>query len=234
MNVLAFDTCFAAVSAAVGRCTARDERDVRDRYEALTIGHAERLLPIIDAVMSDAGLAFKDIDRIAVTLGPGGFTGLRVGIATARALALALHRPVVGISSLTLMAAHADGLLGAKRNGQSLAVIVDARRAAYYVQVFGETAFHPLTQPELLTESEAIDRLPTGALTLVGSGAAKIVQAAQRTDIELALTDLQPHARTLALLAPALPLIDAVKPLYLRDADAKPSSFPSLSRRIGP
>jgi tRNA threonylcarbamoyladenosine biosynthesis protein TsaB len=107
MNVLAFDTCFGAVSAAVRWKSARGEWLLREAYEPLTVGHAERLLPMIDDVMIGSGLTYQQLDRIAVTIGPGGFTGLRVGVAAARAMALATGKPVVGLTSLAAMAERA-------------------------------------------------------------------------------------------------------------------------------
>ena len=234
MNVLAFDTCFAAASAAVRWRSARGEWLLLENYEAIATGHAERLLPMIDSVMIGAGLAFADIDRIAVTLGPGSFTGLRASIAAARALALAAGKPVVGLSSLEAMAERASLLLGTRRESRKLAVAVDARRGANYVQIFGENIGEPLSPPQLLTAAEAAAMLPAGAVVLVGSGGPAIASAAGRADVEAVLPDLQPHARQLALLAPVLPVLDRVTPMYLRAADAKPSTAPSLSRRIGP
>ena len=98
MGVLAFDTCFGAVSVAVRWQSARGEILLREDYEERETGHAERLMPMIESVMHGAGLRFSSINRIAVTLGPGSFTGLRIGIAAARALGLAANIPVVGMT----------------------------------------------------------------------------------------------------------------------------------------
>ena len=127
MNVLAFDTCFSAVSVAVRWQGAGGERLLREAYEERSAGHAERLFPMIAEVMDGAGLPFAAIDRIAVTLGPGTFTGVRVGISAARALALALGKPVVGITSLAAMACRAEELLGERLGGRQLVVAVDAQ-----------------------------------------------------------------------------------------------------------
>ena len=234
MAVLAFDTCFAAVSVAVRWQSARGEWLLREAYEPIAVGHAERLLPMIDEVMGASGLRYGDLDRIAVTLGPGGFTGLRAGVAAARALALAIERPVVGLSSLAVMAERANLLLGQRRAGRPLVIAVDARRAAFYSQVFGENAGDPLSTPLILDQAAAIAQWPAGAVIVAGSGAAALVQASGRADAEAMLPDLQPHARQLVLLAPILPPLDRVIPLYLRPADAKPPATPPLPRRAGP
>lgn len=237
MNVLAFDTCFGAVSAAVRWRSARGEWLLREAYEPLAVGHAERLLPMIDSVMDGAGLSFGQLDRLAVTVGPGGFTGLRVGVAAARAFALATGVPVVGLNSLAVMAERANLLLAGSRGGRPLVVAVDARREALYVQVFGENAGDPLSEPQLLPANEAERLVPDGAI-VVGTGGAIIIEAlragGRAITAQALLPDLQPHARQLALLAPILTPLDRVTPLYIRSADAKPPSAPPLSRRTGP
>ncbi len=234
MNVLAFDTCFGTVSAVVRWDGAGGNGLLQEAQETLAVGHAERLLPLIDKVMAAAGLRYADLHRIAVTVGPGSFTGLRVGVATARALSLATGLPVVAMTSLAVMAAEADMLLGAVRHGRPIAVVVDARREANYVQIFGAHSNQPLSEPKLMTCAQAAAALPAEAMLVVGSGAAAVVACVRRGDVEAALPDLQPHARHLALLAPVLKPLDRVNPLYLRAADAKPSTAPSLARRTGP
>ena len=168
-----------------------------------------------------------------MTIGPGGFTGLRVGVAAARALALATGLPVVGMSSLAVMAERALQLMCDSRGGKALVVAVDARRGALYVQVFGDNSGDASSAPLLMTVNEAVAALPSGAVVVVGSGGPMIVEASGRADVESALSSLQPHARQLTLLAPVLPVLDHVVPLYLRAADAKPSTAQPLSRRPG-
>ena len=135
MNVLAIDTCLGAVSAAV-RWRGPDGWLLRDSYLPLSADHAERLFPRIAEVMDGAGLAFSALDRIAVTVGPGGFTAVRVGISAARALALATGKPVVATTSLAVMAHRAEEMLGEPLGGRQLMVAVYAGRGAHYVQSF--------------------------------------------------------------------------------------------------
>src|SRR6185436_15921061 len=126
MSVLALDSCLGAVSVAVRWRDARGQWQMRDAYEERSIGHAEWLIPMTRDAMRAAGLAFSDLQRIAVTAGPGSFTGVRAGVAAARGLALATGLPIVGATSLAVMAHRADALLGAARAGRLLAVAVDA------------------------------------------------------------------------------------------------------------
>ena len=228
MNVLAFDTCFGAVSVAVRWRSARGEWLLREAYEVRTAGHAERLFPMIAEVMAGAGLAFSSIDRIAVTLGPGTFTGVRVGVAVARAFALTTGRPVVGVTSLAVMAHRADLLLGQERAGYPLAVAVDARRDMVYFQLFPDLAV-ATGEALLATPEQAASAIEQQPVLVVGSGAAAVVAAAG-TQAEARLPDLQPHARSLAVMAPDLAPLARVTPIYLRSPDAKPQADKALPR----
>jgi tRNA threonylcarbamoyladenosine biosynthesis protein TsaB len=104
MNVLGFDTCLPALSVAVGREIRTPDARVVAFTEPMATGHAERLLPLIADLIAQSGLAITDIDRIAVTVGPGSFTGTRIGIAAARALKLASEIPIVTYTSLEAIA----------------------------------------------------------------------------------------------------------------------------------
>jgi tRNA threonylcarbamoyladenosine biosynthesis protein TsaB len=234
MNVLAFDTCLGGVSVAVRWQSARGEWLSRDRFEARQGGHAERLMPLIAETMQEAGLGFSDLERIAVTVGPGTFTGVRGGVAAARGLALASGLPVVGATSLAVMAHRADELLGSGDQGL-LAVAVDARRGMVYIQLFAD-APDPTSQPLLLAPDAVAALVGVEPVTVVGSGAAAVAAAivAAGGKAEARLPDLQPHAHSLAQLAAALTPVSPLRPLYLRPPDVKPQSDKSLSRAVVP
>ncbi len=227
MNILAFDTCFGACSVAVRKRTARGDVIVLEEYEERTSGHAEVLIPMMQRVMDAAHLEFRDLTRIAVTEGPGSFTGTRICVATARGLALALGKPIVAMTSLMAMALRADHLLGAKRADRVLAVCVDARKGQVYAQLFGENGGDVLCDPLLVTPQELVRQLDGQAFLAVGSGAKAVIDAIgpavdSQPIGEAALPSLEPHARLLALLAPGLPVRAHLSPLYLRPPDAKP------------
>jgi tRNA threonylcarbamoyladenosine biosynthesis protein TsaB len=234
MNVLAFDTCLGGVSVAVRWQGARGGWLACDRFELREGGHAERLMPMIAEVMEEAGLAFSDLERIAVTVGPGTFTGVRGGVAAARGLALASGVPVVGATSLAVMAHRADELLG-PRDEQLLAVAVDARRGMVYLQLFAD-AQDRTSRPLLLAPEEVAALVAAKPVTIVGSGAPAVAGAivAAGGKAEAHLADLQPHARSLALLAPHLTPISPLRPLYLRLPDVTPQADKSLSRAVTP
>src|SRR5476651_461817 len=131
MRVLAIDTALEACSAAV----LNTDRASIAAHETLPMarGHAEALIPLIARVLDRAGLTFSEIDRIAVTTGPGSFTGLRVGISAARGIALATGKPAVGLSTL---AAYAAPFI-ASDDTLPVVSVIDARHDHVYLQVFG-------------------------------------------------------------------------------------------------
>jgi tRNA threonylcarbamoyladenosine biosynthesis protein TsaB len=233
MNILAFDTCLGAVSAAVrgrrgdGTWLERGVAEVRER------GQAERLLPMLAEVMAEAGLAFADLDRIAVTLGPGSFTGVRVGVAAARALALATGLPVVGATSLAVMAHQAFERLGPALEGRTLAVAADARRGMIHLQLFA-LGVAGAGEPLML----AVDKSPLAvegrAVTVVGPAAWAVADAmaAAGRDAQAALAELQPDARALARMAAHLAPISPPRPLYLRPPDVRSQAAHSLPRAL--
>jgi tRNA threonylcarbamoyladenosine biosynthesis protein TsaB len=227
MNVLAFDTCLGAVSAAV-RWRGADGWLVREAYERRQAGHAERLVPMIAEVMDGGGLSFASLDRIAVTLGPGGFTGVRVGVSAARALALATGKPVAATTSLAVMAHRAEELLGGLQGKNRLVVAVDAPRGVLYAQSF--TAGACATSEALaMTPDDAVRWIGKSRALIVGSAASALAALVREAGggAEAQLPDLQPHARSLAALAGRLAPVAAVSPLYLRPPDVRiPSDAP--------
>jgi len=206
MIVLGLDTCLNACSVAV----LDGATVLAHRREEMARGHQERLAPMAQATMADAGLAFDRLERIGATVGPGSFTGLRVGVAFAKGLASALSIPAVGVGVLEALAAEAEGLVAA---------VVDARRDQVYLQVFDEG--HPLMAPDALPLGTAAARLAELArgrdLALVGSGAPLLAEAAPGARL---LTPQGCDARIVARLAATRP-VTPIRPLYLRAPDAR-------------
>jgi tRNA threonylcarbamoyl adenosine modification protein YeaZ len=181
--------------------------------------------------MAAAGLDFPDLERIAATVGPGTFTGVRAGVAAARGLALASGLPVAGATSLAVMAHRADASLGRSRAGRLLAVAVDARRGMVYFQLFASDPMQA-GPPALLAPGDAARQIGSRTAILVGSGAAAVTEAVRVAggDAEAALPDLQPNAASLALMAPGLVPARPLMPLYLRPPDVRPQDDKSLPR----
>jgi tRNA threonylcarbamoyl adenosine modification protein YeaZ len=227
MRVLAIDTALEACSAAV----LDTERGsiVASETQPMARGHAEALIPLIARVIARARLNFSEIDRIAVTTGPGSFTGLRVGIAAARGIALATGKPAVGLSTLAAFAAPfiaADDTL-------PVVSVIDARHDHVYLQVFGPGG-RTIVPPRIVPLREALRVAATGAPRLIGT-AAKIVAAAwppgERAPSlveQRGAPDIDWVAR---LGAAAAETGSPPKPLYLRAPDAQPQNAAQLARR---
>ncbi|HEY2179302.1 MAG TPA: tRNA (adenosine(37)-N6)-threonylcarbamoyltransferase complex dimerization subunit type 1 TsaB [Caulobacteraceae bacterium] len=206
MLILLVDTCLAVCQAAL----VRNGIVLAAMSEPMVRGHQERVAPMVREVLAAAKVRLVDVDRIAVTLGPGSFTGLRVGLAFAKGLALALDRPCVGVGTLEALAASEEG-------GGLCVAAIDAGRGAIYLQFFDGD--HELTGP---------DRLPveTAAARIVEIGPGQRLIGPQASAFAPALpsvlpTDLAaPSPLAIARLAAKAPLIRP-RPLYLHAPDAK-------------
>jgi tRNA threonylcarbamoyladenosine biosynthesis protein TsaB len=211
VKLLAVDTALGACSVAL----LENDRPIVHIFEPMERGHAERLAPMVDEAMKQAGVEFAALNRLAVTVGPGTFTGQRVGLAFMRGLRLALHIPLTGVTTLEAMAMAAMAETGSPR----AAAIHDARRAeAYLLLRDGERVAQP---PVVLPFTDAVARIAAfGACALAGTGAAAVHE---KLGGELALSNIcLPDARWVARLAQNYPVpADAPGPLYLRAPDAK-------------
>lgn len=206
---------------------------LRDNYQEMPTGHAEALIPMLDALMKSAGLKFEDVRRLAVTSGPGSFTGARIGLSAARGLRLALGVPVVTLTSLMVMALRAELLIQSghfpvERKGAAMAVAVDARGGNVYAEVFGADVSELVVPARLTTPAALAQELGGRRVIAVGSGSPMLAEAITAAGGEAVaiLPQLQPHARHLAMLADAAPLDTVLTPLYLRETDAKPMAAP--------
>lgn len=212
MRVLVIDTALGLCTAGVFEVENGAVRALGLRSEAMSKGHSERLAGFARDAVANSGLGFDDLDRIGVTVGPGSFTGLRVGMAFALGLGAALDRPVVGLSSLDALAASAGG--------GAVAALIDARRGQVYARLFADgAATGPAEALALEAAAERIGELEPGA-TLVGSGAALFSEPA-RSAIILPLAGPEPAALA-RLTAEADPETAPPSPLYLRAPDATP------------
>jgi tRNA threonylcarbamoyl adenosine modification protein YeaZ len=227
MRVLAIDTALEACSAAV----LDTERGEITAHESLPMvrGHAEALIPLIARVMDLALIGFAALDRIAVTTGPGSFTGLRVGISAARGIALATSKPAVGLSTL---AAYAAPLIAAD-DTLPVVVAIDARHDHVYLQVFGPGG-RTIVVPRLAPLREALRVSATGAPRLVGTAAGIIAAAwpaGERAPSQIETRGAPDIDWVARLGAAAADAGDLPKPLYLRAPDAQPQNAASLARR---
>lgn len=225
MRVLAIDTALGQCAAAVVDAAAPEP--LAAEALAMERGHAEALLPLLDRVMARVEGGFASLDRVAVTIGPGSFTGLRVGIAAARAVALAAGVPAVGVTTLSALMAP---LLDAGPARLTVAA-VDARAGRVFAQGFGPSG-RLVIGPALLSVREVVRSLGSGSVTLVGSGAALVAQEARAVGIDpvvepSSLPDIVWVARIGMAADPAEAL---AKPYYLAPPDARPQDGSRLAR----
>ena len=218
--MLALDTSMAACSAAVwaeGRIAAR-------RRERLRRGHAEALVPMVAAALADAGVAPARLDAIAVTRGPGSFTGVRIGLAASRGFALALACPAIGLTTLEVLAAAVD-IAAVEAAGAAPPVLaaIEARRGQVYAQLF------PCGAPPAAMSVEAAAALAGGGPVRLAGDAAPRVAAALGAPARAAAGDGQPDAAAALLLAlRRAPADSPPAPLYLRAPDARPRGATGL------
>lgn len=229
MNILAFDTAFDACSVAAGRGLRSLSPSIMAFSESMTTGHAERLMPMVAEVLAEVGMDIGQLDRIAVSRGPGTFTGTRITIAAARALALYAGTPVVSISTLQLMAMNRAA--NASGSGE-VAIATDARRGEVYFERFDPHSLVSLGPPEVLSCADAAARLGSGRSVIAGSGGEAVAKAARAIGRNALATaaDLTPDAFDLLFAAMELNDFNTVQPLYLRPPDAKPQNGALLAR----
>jgi tRNA threonylcarbamoyladenosine biosynthesis protein TsaB len=218
MNVLGFDTSTVATSA----CLLRDDGEafevVPDEERLLgPPGHARELMPAVAKVMGEAGVDYADLQAIAVGVGPGTFTGLRIGVATARALAHAHEIPVHPVSSLAALAQGIDA--------EQRLPLIDARRGELFAALYsGDDERWP---PFAATPEQLIERVREAGLSAVAAGDGSLRFREELEAGGIATGPAGAHAVRglqicrLAAHVPAVPP-EAVLPNYLREPDAKP------------
>jgi tRNA threonylcarbamoyladenosine biosynthesis protein TsaB len=227
LRLLAIDTALEACAVAV--LDTERKGALICRSLPMMRGHSEALMPLIATVMSASEMEFADLDRVAVTVGPGSFTGVRVGVAAARGIALAADRPAVGVTTLAALAApyfDAD-------ESRSLLAVIDARHDHVYMQLFGPGG-RTVVLPRLASLRDAVRAAMTSPGRIVGN-AAKLIEAAwpdnERRPV-LVSTVRAPDIGWVARLGAASEdTTSPVRPLYLREADAAAQQAGILPRR---
>ena len=212
MIVLALDT--AGVDCAVALYDSDGDRVLAEVGETIGRGHAERLMEILDRALEKAGITLAQVGRVAVTVGPGSFTGIRVGVAAARGFSLSLGIPAVGVTTLEVLAA-AERLRG---SGEPILAAIDAKRGEVYLQSF-DAAGRAQGEPQGLGIDEARTVAAGFAGVVVGSAAPLLAGEAAAA----ASPDTFPIA-VVARLGAAKAAGARPKPLYLREVDAKPQA----------
>jgi tRNA threonylcarbamoyladenosine biosynthesis protein TsaB len=219
MKILAFDTSLGACTAGLwteGRVIAHDSK-------MMTQGHAETLMPMIERMMDTAKLTYADLDRIAVTVGPGSFTGLRVGIATARGLAMAAQKPAIGITTTEALAA---GVKGAETHILS---VIDSKRGDVFAQVF-DHAGHAQTEIVNIPDAELSALCGVAPIVVVGDARARAIAVLGAQARTSSAPDICDIAALAAMAATRTPDPHGPAPVYVRAPDVTLSPTGGLLR----
>lgn len=220
MRILAIDTSCGAVSACI--LDSGSEEAVARHSEMMERGHAEALAPLVERLISGVEGGMVTLERIAVTTGPGSFTGIRIGLALARAMGLALNIPIVGVSTLV---AFAGPLLVEPKSG-IIASAIDARHGRVYFQLF-ESNGRPLLAPRVDGLREAARAIGAGPVRVTGSGARILALEAARFGLNVDLISSAEFPDIVAVAQIGLaadPRSSPPRPLYLKAPDALPAA----------
>lgn len=218
MILLAIDCAASLCAASVYDAGAGSElgRSVRD----LGKGHAEHLMAVIDEALAEAGVGYADLGLVAVSTGPGSFTGVRVGVSAVRGLSLALKVSAVGVTTLEALAAETRAALGRRM----VLAALDAGRGEIHAALYDETGA-ALREPAVLTLAEAAGLAVPGQVALAGT-AARLIADAVGADkpFEFGPAGATADIGTYARLAAGKEQGERPKPVYLRAPDAKPQA----------
>ncbi len=219
MIILALDTA----SSTCATCLARDGKVLAEASETIGTGHAERLMPMVQELMARTDILYSDIGLVAVSIGPGSFTGMRTGVAAAKGFAQALKIPAIGISTLEAIAFEARKNVGDK----PLRVVIDAKRGEVHCQDFAADGSAE-SGPVLLSLDDA--KGGRGGRVLAGNGAALVNSDAPSVLPHAATASIAIFSEMALLRGAGDPTSLTIMPLYLRGADAKPQLGFALNR----
>ena len=218
MLVLGMDSATSVCSAAV----VKDGNVLAQEFKEMARGHAEALIPMIKRVLEAAGRSVSELDLISATVGPGAYTGVRIGLSTAQTMSLAATVPLLGVTTLEAVARAAqDG------SGNELLAVIDTKRADFYAQAFDGSGT-ALGEPLALTAAELLAAFPGSDLRLVGNAAerASVVFREVGRAVELLDAPGMPDSVWVARIGSeraAEARVGATPPLYLRPPDVGPS-----------
>lgn len=213
MLIMGLDTALQRCSVAI----LRGDDVLADKSVDMERGHAEHLAPMAALAVKEAGIAFRDLDRVGVVIGPGGFTGVRVALAFARGLGIGTGINITGVTSLAALAAGVEAT-------SLTATVIDARRGEVFAALYGNDGT-VIAVPFVSTPEQSLQilRQRAGAepVTIVGSGAALLGEIPANWYLQA--TKSQIDAKIVAQLTLAAPRsVQPPAPLYLRAPDAKP------------
>ena len=222
MNILSLDTTLNRCSVAV----LADDAVLAHEAQDLRRGHAEALMPMIQAALATAGLTFEALDLVAVTTGPGTFTGQRVGLSAARGIGVATGLPVQGVGTMSAIALAAKNA----NPGRDILVVLDARRGEFYVQHFPDNSpvWPDHSAPRAIPTDQLSEFLPDVPCVLTGTGVTMAMEilGEENPAVVFSTTAAEADAIEVARLASGMVADQGMPteppaPLYLRAPDAK-------------
>lgn len=227
MRILAIDTALGACSA----CVLDEGADQPLALESLAMerGHAEALMPLIERLMNQVEGGFSSLDRVAVTVGPGSYTGLRVGVSAARAIAFAADIPAVGVTTVAAVAAPLVG----REGGRVIAAALDARHGQVWFQALSSEG-RQLVSLRQVGYRDAARAIGSGPVSLAGSGALAVANEAWAIGLDAVVVDdaRAPDVTWIAKLGLiADPAAAPPRPLYLKAPETTPQDRARLPRR---
>ena len=220
MNILAFDA--SSVSCSV--CVSANGITVAESYMRSGLTHSATLLPSVEGVLKKAGLAMPDIDEVCLTVGPGSFTGVKIGVATAKGLCFAGNIPVVGVSTMEALAYNAEV------NDGLVCPVLDARRNMFYNALFlfrngGMTRLCPDRQ---VSFDDLVSEIKDRPVTVIGDGAALFAGKCAENGVTVNVPDekrvyiqAESIVRAVSAGCGTKTTPDALVPLYLRPSQAE-------------
>ena len=229
MRILAIDTSCGAASAAVYDDVLR--KMLAQETIAMAQGHAEALGPMVQRVMSQVEGGFATIGRVAACIGPGSFTGIRIGLAMARAIALTIEAPVIGV---TTFVAFAGPLLAEPKPGV-IATAIDAKHGQVYFQLFEATG-RPILAPMIASLRDVVRVIGAGPARLAGNAAPMLAEEAERTGLVFDASEASAYPDIVSIARVGLaadPEAFPARPLYVKAPDAHPSAGDAIARTEG-
>jgi tRNA threonylcarbamoyladenosine biosynthesis protein TsaB len=233
MTVLAFDT--ATSSCAI--CIWQEGKILANAQKILERGHAEVLVPMIEGVLREAALTYGELELLAVTIGPGAFTGIRIGLATARSLALASGLPLIGVGNFDALA---QATTPEERQGRRMMIVLETKRSDFYACCYDDT-LAPVADPKAVDEAALVEMAGNEKILLVGDVIERASAALQGKGLDIQLSSTGPHVDPAVVAALAAAKfrsggpIDLPRPLYLKPPDVNlPADISAVTPPIRP
>jgi tRNA threonylcarbamoyladenosine biosynthesis protein TsaB len=227
LKILAFDTVTSSCAVTIWQ----NHKILAAKQKFIVRGHAEVLVPLIEAALEAAKLHYQDLDLLAVTTGPGAFTGIRIGLAAARGLAVACELPLIGITNFEALA-HA--IPECERVGSKLLIILETKRSDFYICLYDEN-LSVLVEPRTIEGAELGLLLQKGTLLLVGDATERARPFLQSTDLQVSTSRSKTHVdpAVVAELAEGIMncgvSLNKPLPFYLKPPDVSLYNIPRVS-----